>query len=219
MYPRSHLFLLVFLLVGGMIFLGGCAAKTKSPSRPGFPDQPALSLARTLEQGMAEQPGKRAIAVTGGWGFGRDDAVILSLPSRSRTPYINTVPLESLVVRTHNEVEFSATPPDGQRYMVVDYGPVSRTLSAKQGRMYAVWRGRMVLVSEKKTPDLYQKVANLPLARRAAFVTRGQSLAVPREFWFDVTGTSTINADAAEQTAGRTPPAARGGTAAAAGNR
>jgi hypothetical protein len=197
----------VLALWCAIFLLGGCSAKQPSAPRARFPEQPALALAKTLEQGMADHAGRRNIAVKGGWGFGRDDAVILTVPPRSRTKYCNTVPLESHLVSTRNEVEFIGTPPEGQRYVVVDYGPVARTLTAKQGRMHAVWRGRMILVSEKNTPALYKKVASLPLARRASFAAKEQSFAVPREFWFDVTETSTLNAEAAGETAGKMPPA------------
>jgi hypothetical protein len=143
---------------------------------------------------------KRNISLGGGWGFGRDDAVILSVPPRSRRKYCNTVPLESLVVRTRNEEEFSGFPPEGKRYAVVDYGRVSRTVTAQSGRMYAIWRGLMALVSEKDAPALYRKVSGLPLARRIAPAVGERVLAVPREYWFDVTDASTLNAAAAKAT-------------------
>ena len=204
MRPR---FLFLLALSGIVFFFGGCSAKQPSAPSVRFPEQPAPVLAKTLEQGMADHAGGRNIVVKGGWGFSREDAVILTVPLRSRTKYCNTVPLESHLVRTRNEVEFIGTPPEGQRYVVVDYGPVARTLTAKQGRMHAVWRGRMILVSEKNAPDLYKKVAGLPLARRASFAALEQTVSVPRAFWVSVTATSTLNAEAAGETAGKTPPA------------
>ena len=105
--------------------------------------------------------------------------------------------MESLLVRTRNELEFSDTPPQGNRYVVVDYGTDSRTIGVRQGRMYSVWRGQARVLSEQMAPALYQKAINLPLAKRAAPDILKLSRPVSREYWFDITGTSGRNSFAA----------------------
>ena len=195
----SVLLLLCFLL------LEGCAVKNTAPPAPvgRFPDQPVLTLAKKPDQGLPEAAGRQAFSIDGGWGFRQTDAFVLTVPAgRRQNSYNNTVPLESLLIRTRNEVEFSGTPAQGKRYAVVDYGTVSRTLGVRQGRMYAVWRGQVRLLSEQEAPALYQEAAGRPLSRRATPAVMNLSRPVAREYWFDITDTFGGNALAAKKTAG-----------------
>lgn len=187
---RSRLCSILVLLC--LLLLEGCAAKNTAPPAPvgRFPDQPVLALAKKPDQGLPEAAGRQAFSIDGGWGFRQADAFILTVPpGRRQSSYNNTVPLESLLVRTRNEVEFSGTPPQGKRYAVVDYGTVSRTLGVRQGRMYAVWRGQVRLLSEQESPALYQEAAARPLSRRATPAVMQLSRSVAREYWFDISDT------------------------------
>ena len=168
-----------------------------------FPDQPVLALAKRPDQGLPEAAGRQPFSVDGGWGFRQADAFVLTVPSgRRQGSYNNTVPLESLLVRTRNEVEFSDTPARGKRYAVVDYGTVSRTLGVRQGRMYAVWRGQVRLLSEQESPALYQEAEGRPLAKRATPAAMRLSRSVAREYWFDITDTFGGSALAAKNPGG-----------------
>lgn len=174
-----------------MLLLTSCVPERTLMPRPApFPNQPAQGLAKSPAQGMSGRLKHEAYSVKGGWGYNQKDAFILAVaPGRPRRTYNNTVPLESLVVQTRNEVEFFETPDAGERYLVVDYGPIARTVSMKEGRMYAVWRGDMFILSEEQSPALFKEVAKWSLARRAIRDAKAQSRAVPREYWFDVTDT------------------------------
>ena len=178
------------------IFLGGCTTG-KSVPKPvvvNFPDQPAAVLAKTPEQCLLENPSRKLSAAVGGWGYDRSDAFVLSLPpGRNRKTY-TSVSAENFLVGARNEVEFCDTPPAGQRYVVLDYGTVSRTIGVHEGRMYAVWRGRVCLISEKDSPGLYGEAAGKRLSRKAAAVASAQARIVSREYWFDI---SDIYPDAA----------------------
>ena len=191
--PYCALLLLCFVL------LNGCAAKNAGLPKPAgrFPDQPALALAGTPAQRLPGVLGRQAFSISGGWGFRQAEAFVLAAPAGQRQSYANTVPLESLLVRTRNELEFSDTPPQGNRYVVVDYGTDSRTIGVRHDRMYAVWRGQARVLSERTAPALYQKAVKLPLAKRASPDMLKLSRQVSREYWFDITGTSSRNSFAA----------------------
>ena len=192
---RPYRVLLLFCLV----LLSGCAAKNAGLPKPSgnFPDQPVLALSGTPAQRLPGVLGRQTFSISGGWGFRQTEAFVLAAPAGRRQSYTNTVPLECLLVRTRNELEFSDTPPQGKRYVVVDYGTDSRTIGVRQGRMYAVWRGQARVLSEQMAPALYQKAVNLPLAKRAAPDILKLSRPVSREYWFDSTGTSGRNSFAA----------------------
>ncbi len=192
---RPHRVLLLLCLV----LLSGCAAKNTGLPKPAgrFPDQPVLALAGTPTQRLPGVLGRQAFSISGGWGFRQAEAFVLAAPVGQRQSYANTVPLESLLVRTRNELEFSETPSQGNRYVVVDYGTDSRTIGVRQDRMYAVWRGQARVLSEQMAPALYQKAINLPLAKRASPDILKLSRPVSREYWFDITGTSGRNSFAA----------------------
>lgn len=177
------LFLCLFLL-------GGCAAHTapKAPTAR-FPESPVGALAKTPAQGMPAQVRKSAATASGGWGYKQADAFILAPPPGYRGKSYNTITLEKKLIHARNDVEFSDTPTDGQRYVVVDYGTVSRTISSQNGRMYAVWRGQVCLLSEAESPALYQQLTGCPLPRRAPLAAAAATRSVPREYWFDVSRT------------------------------
>jgi hypothetical protein len=181
------------------LVLGGCAAK-EVPAKPvgRFPENPVLTPTKTLEQALAAGKNKHrhGLLVSGGWGFRRDDACILAMPVDKKRQNHNSVPLERLLVKTRNEVEFTHTPPAGQRYTVQDYGTVSRTLHTLDGRMYAVWRGKVTLSPQQDVPAVGQSRAP---ARRYAWDS--SSRVVQREYWFDLTDTSTANSGAAAKDA------------------
>ena len=187
------------LLLLCLVLLSGCAAKNAGLPKPAgrFPDQPVLALAGTPAQRLPGVLGRQTFSISGGWGFRQAEAFVLDAPAGRRQSYTNTVPMESLLVRTRNELEFSDTPPQGKRYVVVDYGTDSRTIGVRQGRMYSVWRGQARVLSEQMAPALYQKAINLPLAKRAAPDILKLSRPVSREYWFDITGTSGRNSFAA----------------------
>lgn len=187
---RSRLCFVLALF--SLLLLEGCIPKDVAPpSAAGrFPDQPVLALAGTPGQNLSGAVARQAFTVSGGWGFRQADAFVLTVPrGRRQGSYNNTVPLESLLVRTRNDLEFSGTPAQGKRYAVVDYGTISRTLGVRQGRMYAVWRGQARLLSEQEAPALYQQVSGRPLSGRAGAVPMNQSRSVSREYWFDITDT------------------------------
>ena len=190
MHTRPRLILALFCV----LLLAGCATKqvAKKSAVNRFPDQPAATLAKTPGQSMRGELSRNYATVNGGWGYKPGDAFVLTVPAGYRQRY-NTVPLESLLVRTRNEVEFSETPAQGQRYTVVDYGTVSRTIGTREGRMYAVWRGQVRLISEKDDPILYKELAGRSLARRDTATAIANSRVVPREYWFDVTDTFAHN--------------------------
>lgn len=192
--------LLLFLL------LGGCAAKNTA-NRPAarFPEQPAATLAKGPDFCLVEARNHKAYRVGGGWGFKRENAFQIAVAPGHRQPYYNTVPLENLLVRTRNEVEFTQTPANGERYVVVDSGTISRTITTKEGRMYAIWRGQMHLLPEKTSPALFEQAAKRPLPRRATPETLALARAVPREYWFDITEPFSLGGKAA----GRTTAAGR----------
>ena len=174
-----------------LLLLEGCASKNAAPLAPAgrFPDQPVLALARTPDQGLSGLAARQAFAVSGGWGFRQADAFVLTVPrGRKQGSYNNTVPLELLLIRTRNDVEFSGTPPQGKRYAVLDYGTDSRTLGVRQGRMYAVWRGQARLLSEQEAPALYQEAVGRS-SRRPSPAAVKLSRPVSREYWFDITDT------------------------------
>ena len=187
------------LLLLCLALLSGCAAKNAGLSRPAgrFPDQPVLALAGTPAQRLPGVLGRQTFSIGGGWGFRQADAFILAAPAGQRQSYTNTVPLESRLVHARNELEFSGTPPQGKRYVTVDYGTDSRTIGVREGRMYAVWRGQARVLSEQMAPALYQKAVTLPLAKRASPDILKLSRPVSREYWFDITGTSGRNSFAA----------------------
>ena len=187
------------LLLLCLVLLSGCAAKNAGLPKPAgrFPDQPVLALTGTPAQRLPGVLGRQSFSISGGWGFRQAEAFVLAAPAGQRQSYTNTVPMESLLVRTRNELEFSDTPPQGNRYVVVDYGTDSRTIGVRQGRMYSVWRGQARVLSEQMAPALYQKAINLPLAKRAAPDILKLSRPVSREYWFDITGTSGRNSFAA----------------------
>lgn len=174
------------------LFLSACAARDASgPVTARFPDRPADVLAKTPEQSLAGNTLRQGVFLAGGWGYKPADAFLLTVQPGQRRKYHNTIPLENMVVRTRNDLEFFDTPPQGQRYVVVDYGPVSRTVSTREGKMFAVWRADMYLVSENASPTLFLEAANRPLNRRATPETRAVARAVPREYWFNITDTFT----------------------------
>ena len=184
--PSLVLTLFCFLL------LAGCVPKTVAPPPYAgrFPDQPVLALAKTPEQILPGAVARQAFSVSGGWGFQQGDAFVLSVPhGRKSGAYNNTVPLELLLIRTRNEVEFIGTPAQGKRYAIVDYGTDSRTLGVRRGRMYAVWRGQVRLLPEQEAPALYQEATGRSPSRRAAPAAMNQSKPVSREYWFDITDT------------------------------
>jgi hypothetical protein len=174
------------------MLIGGCAAKKDAQSGTAgrFPDQPVLALAKGPKQSLPEDAGRLGFSIEGGWGFRQADAFMLTVPpGRRQSSYNNTVPLESLLIRVRNEAEFSGAPPEGKRYAVVDYGTVTRTLGERQGRMYAVWRGQVRLLSEQESPVQYQEAAGRPLSARNTPAAMKLSRSVTREYWFDITDT------------------------------
>lgn len=179
--------------------LGGCAAKDEPVKAVGrFPEYPVLAPAKTLEQVLAE--GNKAnlagLSVSGGWGFERGDACVLAAPSgRTRESY-NSVPLERRLVQARNEVEFTHTPPVGQQYTVEDYGTISRTLHTLDGRMYAVWRGKVTLLPKQAPPSAGQIRAS-----NRRYIWDSGPRVVHREYWFDLTDTSRANSGAAAKDA------------------
>ena len=187
------------LLLLCLALLNGCAAKNATLPRPAdrFPDQPALALAGTPAQRLPGALGRQAFSIGGGWGFQQSDAFIIAAPTGRRQLSTNTVPLESRLVHARNELEFSDTPPQGKRYVAVDYGTDSRTIGVRNGRMYAVWRGQARVLSEQMAPALYQKAVNLPFAKRASPDMLKLARPVSREYWFDITGASGRNSFAA----------------------
>ncbi|MCL1939314.1 MAG: hypothetical protein FWG04_01455 [Desulfovibrionaceae bacterium] len=188
------------------LVLGGCAAKHGPVRAAGrFPESPALTPAKTLEQALAEgkNENRNGLSVSGGWGFRRGDACVLAMPAGKKRENHNSVPLERLLVQTRNEVEFTHTPPAGQRYTVQDYGTVSRTLCTLDGRMYAVWQGKVTLIPQQDAPAAGQSQAP---SRRYAWDNSPR--VVQREYWFDLTDTSTANSGAAaKDAAGRSKAA------------
>lgn len=186
MHFRPGLAALLFFCV---LLFAGCAARESAPPRPRFPEQPPAVLAKTPELAFSDALRRNKPAISGGWGYTREDAFVFSVPAKQRGKKRNMIPVESRLVGLRNEVEFTETPPAGQRYAVLDYGTVSRTVGERDGRMYVVWRGRVTLVSEREAADMYRRAAALPLARRAKATTGAQSRTVAREYWFDVTET------------------------------
>jgi hypothetical protein len=181
------------------LVLGGCAAKdTRVRAAGRFPESPALTPAKTLEQALAEgkSENRNGLSVSGGWGFRRDDACILIMPEGKKRENHNSVPLERLLVLTRNEVEFTHTPPAGQGYTVQDYGTVSRTLCTLDGRMYAVWQGKVTLI-----PQQDASVAGRSRASSRRYAWDSAPRVVQREYWFDLTDTSTANSGAAAKDA------------------
>lgn len=182
-----------------LVFLGGCAPKTVGPPPfTRFPDQPTAALARTPAQALAGARNLKGFSVSGGWGYRQTDAFVLAVPpGHGNRAYNNTVPLELYLIRKRNEVEFSGTPPEGQRYAVVDYGTDSRTLGMRNGRMYAHWRGQVRLLSERESPALYREASGRSLARRASSAPTFRTRSVPREYWFDITETFNLKGGSA----------------------
>ncbi len=170
-----------------LFFIAGCTTTGKLPQRSAsaFPEQPAPLLAKTPEQCVLDKAVRGEIR-RGGWGYCSTDAFVLASPGGRKGARRSTVAVESQLLQTRNEVEFSETPPPGKRWAVVDYGTVSRTLGVRDGRMYAVWRGRVSLVSEAESPELYRKLTALPRAKRAAPAVGAAVQSVSREYWFDI---------------------------------
>ena len=183
---------LVSALLFAVLALAGCSSTGSSrpePKTAAFPERPAGYLAKTPEQCLAGNMTQKGTTLRGGWGFGRNDAFVLTVPTgRARAAFHNTVPLESHLISTRNELEFGSLPA-GQRYAVVDYGTVTRTLGTHDGRMYSVWRGRVRLIPEKEAPELYREAAGRPLASRDHLTATPSTISVPREYWFDITDT------------------------------
>ena len=178
------------VLLCGLMLLAGCAEKTPPKLvTVRFPEQPPATLAKTPEQCVPDNLRQAVCAVNGGWGYGRKDAFTFTVPAPQRKKIHPTIPAESRLVQARNEVEFSDTPAQGQRYAVVDYGTISRTLSTQEGRMYAIWRGEVRVVSEAKSPALYRELVGRPLHRRGTSAAMAQALVVSREYWFDISET------------------------------
>lgn len=172
------------------VLLAGCAVKeTPVPVRSRFPEYPPAALSVTLAQALAEKPIGSAAAINGGWGYTRKDAFVFSAPGGQRGRKRNMIPVESRLVRVRNEVEFTRTPTPGNRFAVLDYGTVSRTVGLREGRMYAVWRGKVLVLSEKEAPAQFAEAMKRPPGRRLSAAAGARTRQVSREYWFDVTET------------------------------
>ena len=182
-------FLLSLLLC--LVVASGCAAKkTTTPVVSGFPEKPHATMQKNKGPQASSVPGGSSYAIAGGWGYGQASAMVLAVPQgKPKQHYNNTIPLESKLVRLRNEVEFSQTPTKGQRLLVVDHGKVARTVSTRNGKMYAVWRAHMHVIAERTAPALYEDLCKKNLQHRATSASRAISRPVLREYWFDVTDT------------------------------
>lgn len=180
-----------FLAIFCMVFAAGCAVKEPAvvPVKTRFPEQPPAALSRSLSQVLVEKPLRSVAAIQGGWGYSRKDAFRFSVSSGQRGRKRNMIPVESRLVRVRNEVEFMETPVAGSRFAVLDYGTVSRTVGVREGRTYAVWRGKVVLLSEKDAPAQFAEALRRPPGRRLDALGSARTRVVSREYWFDVTET------------------------------
>lgn len=199
-----------------LLVLAGCAAKEGAgPAARSFPEYPVLIPAISPAQALAGTNGKKrsGFTVRGGWGFAREDACMLTVPQGRRQLHHNSVPLERQLVQLRNAVEFGQTPPDGGRFRVTDYGTVSRTLHTKEGRMYAVWRGKVGIIPERPLSSA------AGLNSRPRFpVAEGSARTVQREYWFDITETSTSNSGAAAKHVEARPAGGKAAQAVAGGH-
>ncbi len=182
------------LLFAALCFacLPGCIKKKAKVDEAASPRIVMTSPSGLMREAMN---GKDTKIVSGGWGYIKEQAMILGVPADERGKAMDYAPLITAMIELRNLEEFTRAPELGKRFEVTGFFRRQEGRVVEKGRTYLHITGAVNMVAEKDLSKARQLVNKANGGGHDVHnALEPLTTTVERHYWFDITDPVSHNA-------------------------